>query len=95
MSEGEMPWGTLLANILACILLGLGFALISQGRMTEEARLLALTGFCGGFSTFSTFSLEVLEIGTSTGRPATALLYVALSLVGGLLAIWIGKTLVA
>ncbi|MEM6396754.1 MAG: fluoride efflux transporter CrcB [Bacteroidota bacterium] len=94
VESDAMPWGTLAANTLACLVLGAGFALLIENRLPDEWRLLALTGFCGGFSTFSTFSLELLEIGLSSGKPATALFYLLLSLVGGVLAIWLGRSII-
>ena len=54
----KFPWATLLANGLACLVLGLVLGLQFQGNLSDERRLLLATGFCGGFSTFSTFTAE-------------------------------------
>ena len=85
----EALWGTLAANLFACLLLGY---LVSAGhpRLAEGPwRPLLLVGFCGGFSTFSTFGLEVLTL-LQSGRAGQAALYVTASLLLGLaaLAVW-------
>lgn len=89
LAEGHLPWFTLLANILACILLGVGIALASKDQLPKNLQLLLLTGFCGGFSTFSTFALELLLLGKE-GYSGVATWYLLLSLLGGLVATWVG-----
>jgi fluoride exporter len=54
----KFPWATLVANGLACLVLGALLGLQFQNNMSDERRLLIATGFCGGFSTFSTFTAE-------------------------------------
>lgn len=54
----KFPWATMVANGLACIVLGAVLGLNMAGNLSEERRLLLATGFCGGFSTFSTFTAE-------------------------------------
>lgn len=71
------PWGTLAVNLLGCLLIGVLAA--RAERLSEETRLLLATGFCGGFTTFSTFTLETA--GLSAGRAA---LYTLTSVAGGL-----------
>jgi len=74
------PWGTLVVNILGSAAIGVAAGLGVQG----EARLLLVTGFLGGFTTFSAFSLET---GTLFERaPILAALYVAASVGLGLVA---------
>ncbi|HLR81847.1 MAG TPA: fluoride efflux transporter CrcB [Paenalcaligenes sp.] len=57
-----MPLGTYLANVIAGYIAGLALAFFSQlPGLSAEWRLFLLTGFCGALSTFSTFSIEVVE----------------------------------
>ena len=76
-------WGTLLTNVLACALLGYLVVALARGGDSAPWRLLLATGFCGGFSTFSTFGLEAVAL-LQDGRPAAAVAYVGLSLVLGM-----------
>lgn len=89
-SEG-LPWGTLLANVLACLILGAGLALLLQNRLSQEARLLILTGFCGGFSTFSTFALELLQQWQENAGLTG--IYLFISLAAGVGAVLLGQSL--
>ncbi len=54
----KFPWSTLVANGLACLVLGAVLGLHLQGNLSDQRKLLLATGFCGGFSTFSTFTAE-------------------------------------
>jgi CrcB protein len=60
--DANFPWATLIANVLSVVVMGVGLGLFSAKLQSESLRLLIITGFCGGFSTFSTFSLETLEL---------------------------------
>ena len=60
--DAKVPVGTLLANLLSCIVLGLFVGAFQDKVNSEELRALLILGFCGGFSTFSTFSLETLNL---------------------------------
>lgn len=85
-------FGTLAANLVACVLLG--YLALSPARAGDPpaARLLLATGFCGGFSTFSTFSLEALAL-YGAGRQGLALGYVAASVALGVASVWLGGRL--
>lgn len=85
----SFPTGTLLANGLSSLLLGFLAAYFLQKSVNTNVVLLLTTGFCGGFSTFSTFSLEIFLL-LKNGNSATAFAYLALSLFVGLLAVFVG-----
>ena len=73
------PWGTFTVNIVGCLLIGFLSALPSSGTVISPAtRLLLTTGFCGGFTTFSTFSLETAGL-LQNGHTGTAAAYVICS----------------
>lgn len=88
-SEQTVPWATLFANILACIILGFLVGLMAKHPIHNHYKLLIGTGFCGGFSTFSTFSKEALTL-FQVQASSTALFYLLASLVLGILAIAAG-----
>ena len=88
------PLGTLLVNVLGCLLIGLFYALAEKGTVASpELRLLLTTGFCGGFTTFSTFSYEMLTL-LQDEHYFLAALYAAGSVLLGLLATFAGVALV-
>lgn len=85
-----LPFGTFLVNITGSLLIGLaaGFA-ESRSVLGPEARLLLVTGFLGGYTTFSAFSLESLLL-IRGGQGTTALLSIVLQVVLGVAAAWLG-----
>lgn len=88
-TQQGFPVGTLLANIGSCAIFGVFLAATHRYAPISSAyRFAVLTGFCGGFSTFSTFSAETLVL-LEQGQWAMAALYVLSSLVLGIGAIWL------
>jgi fluoride exporter len=83
------PLGTFLINILGSLLIGLLLGFFDKTLLSDSARLLLVTGFCGGFTTFSAFSSENLNLILS-GNWFTAILYSLLSILLGISAVWLG-----
>jgi CrcB protein len=87
-----LPWGTIAINITGSFAIGL-FAALSEtgGRLpvSTDMRLFVLVGLCGGFTTFSSFSLQTLAL-FQAGEPARAIANVLLSVLCCLVAVWIG-----
>ena len=84
------PLGTFVVNILGCFLLGLFFTLsLDRWVISPEIRIMIAVGFLGGFTTFSTFGLETINI-IKEGNLHIALLNVGLSVFVGVLAVWLG-----
>ncbi|MFL5520942.1 MAG: fluoride efflux transporter CrcB [Gemmatimonadales bacterium] len=76
---GEFPTGTLIANVLGSLLVGFVVRLaLETTHVSPEARAFLAVGFCGGFTTFSTFAWEVLSLGEQ-GAWARSALYLGLS----------------
>lgn len=89
----NFPYATLIVNVVGCFIIGLLFGLLERAHISNSSWLLIATGFCGAFTTFSTFALEN-QILFSERQTGTALLYTAISLVAGLLLCRLGISLV-
>ena len=89
------PWATVLVNALGCLLIGAVFAAaMVRGWLSPELRLLLAVGLLGGFTTFSTFAMESLEL-AKNGEWSLAVLNVVLQNLLGLLMAFVGYWLVA
>jgi len=87
------PFGTLGVNIIGCLVIGLIYGLSDKGSLTQDWRLFLATGVCGGFTTFSAFSNETFLM-LRNGQYAYAFIYVAASVVLGLLATFGGYSII-
>ncbi|MDR1561881.1 MAG: fluoride efflux transporter CrcB [Dysgonamonadaceae bacterium] len=81
--RGVFPWATLSVNLLGCFLIGIAAGLIAKyGSLSGDFRLFFAVGFCGGFTTFSAFSREILQL-LMQGHSFHAVLYVFTSIIVG------------
>jgi CrcB protein len=94
MVGNAFPWGTILVNVSGCFVIGvLAVTTGPEGRVMTppHMRQFLLIGVCGGYTTFSSFSLQTLDL-IRGGEVVGALGNVALSLIACLVAVWIGAT---
>lgn len=86
IGPGRFPTGTLAANVIGCSLIGFCYVVLMEKEwLAEQWRPFIITGFLGALTTFSTFSLEAVEL-WRFGHGATALVYVGASLIACLAA---------
>lgn len=86
----KFPLATFTANILGCFIIGLLFGYFEKNNLVDSnLKLLFVTGFCGGYTTFSAFGYENMSLFQSNNS-LLAFVYIAASLIFGLLAVWFG-----
>lgn len=88
--SSAMPWGTMAVNLLGCLLIGVFCGLADKFGIGGEIKLLLTVGFCGGFTTFSTFMNENLSLLRSSDLLLCAL-YTGGSVALGLLCVFLGR----
>ena len=91
------PWGTLFVNVTGSFAIGFYAALTGpDGRVyaSPRQRLFVMVGICGGYTTFSSFSLETLRL-VQSGKAETAFVYLFVSVITWIAGVWIGHALAA
>lgn len=91
-SQSIFPYGTFAVNIIGSFLIGIVIAASLGDDITPNTRLLIATGFCGGFTTFSSFSYEFFSL-LQSQHTGHAFLYAGASLILGLVFVWLGFSL--
>lgn len=87
---GLFPWGTFAVNLAGCLVLGFLYGMLDRGfQLSAPMKLFLTVGFCGGFTTFSTFVNENYVLFTHPA-PAVAITYAAATLVAGLFLLYAG-----
>lgn len=90
----HFPWGTFIVNITGCLLIGIFWGITLRSfSANEQWKLLLMTGVCGGFTTFSAFTLEGIGM-LRENRAGIFLLYAGGSVLAGLLATYAGMKLI-
>ncbi|HUW70188.1 MAG TPA: fluoride efflux transporter CrcB [bacterium] len=89
-SDG-FAWGTLAVNLLGCLLIGLAVGLVDKALIPRTFRIFAVTGFLGGFTTFSTFSLESIRYLQSDF--SKGIINILINVIGGLVLTLVGLAL--
>ena len=88
--SNHFPLATLITNVIGCFLIGLLIGILEKNNLANSnLKWFLITGFCGGFTTFSTFGYENISLFQSNNS-ALAFGYIALSIILGLFAVWLG-----
>lgn len=89
----DFPYGTLLVNLIGCFMIGFLSQLVeARGALTSESRAFILIGILGGFTTFSAFGNDTINL-LRDGETLNALANVGANVIFGLILVWLGRAL--
>lgn len=91
--KSSFPVLTLITNLLGAFIIGVVVGLFEKQYLSSQIHLFLKTGLCGGFTTFSTFSLETLTL-LENGMIFMAIVYVFISIAGCIVGVYLGKMIV-
>lgn len=86
--DSKLPYGILTCNLLGCLIIGIVYGLVKSHHPSWISPL-AVTGFLGGFTTFSTFALDTQKL-IQAGNTGLAISYILISVLGGLALCFVG-----
>ncbi len=88
--QTNFPLGTFAVNIIGCLIIGILLRLFERQQLTNpDLKFLLITGFCGGYTTFSAFAADNINLFQSDNS-LTAFIYIATSIIVSLFAVWLG-----
>ena len=91
--SGAFPLAIFIVNIIGCLIVGFCLGIFEKNQVVNpDLKLLFVTGFCGGYTTFSTFAYENVNL-VQNNNSLMAFVYIAASIVIGMFAVWLGLTL--
>ena len=91
--KSSFPFLTLITNVIGAFVIGIVVGLFEKHYLSSNINLFLKTGVCGGFTTFSTFSLETLTL-LENGMPSIAMIYAFVSIIGCVIGVYLAKTIV-
>ena len=91
--DNPFPWGTFVVNVVGCFIMGVLLGIAVKNNISTELKCLLVVGFCGGFTTFSTFAADSLSLIKEHEFMSVAI-YLTFSLWIGITSVWAGNKII-